>query len=860
MDSYKNPPKWALSILQRICPPDLIEEVEGDLFEAFQWRVNEKGLSYARRKYIFEVFKSFRHFKLKVQTQNNSIMLFQNYFKTGLRFLWKTKGYSSLNILGLALGIAISWMAYIFVSDEYSFDSFYSKADHIYRVKSVMTNGDNQDLFAGSSYIMGEEYPKQIPEIVLSSRYKNTFFLTRSGNEYLNLTAHYADKDFFEMFDVELIIGDIGDFTEPNQIVISKSTADRYQIPLDLSQNEMTLIRRGEEHRYVVSAIYEDFPTNTSIHPRALIPFSQWANANQRRTSIWFDINMNSFFTLSEDIDPALVSEKMTEVLLKNDSFNEDTKIQMGLQPLKDIHLNPDLGTGNGISARGDNEMITITIIIGIFCLLIACLNYANFAVGNYLIRLKEMALRRVFGTERGGIFKQFITEAFISAFLALVLSIGLIYIILPTFANYANKTYDLSVIFSQKVLIGGVLILIIATFLAGIYPALLLSRFKTIAALKGKSQINGKTWISKGLITLQFSIAVFLIASMLTMDKQLSYMLEYDLGYDSKNVIQVFRSLTDDQTRNTFKNRLTSITGIESISISSGFNGTNYKQDDGERVRVRHARVDENYISTLGIELIAGRDFDPDIALDFTKAIIVNEAFVKERQLKNPIGTQINFGYGDFQKPTIIGVVKDFNFESLHRSVEPLIIYMGEGYTETYYTSIKVSSMSQELLAQIEEVHNELFSPYQLNYSLMEDDLADQYYLEANIQNISRAGALVAILLSCIGLMGFVGTQIRQKLKEVSIRKVIGANSNIIFSLYTRKYFLLLTIGIVIGLTAAYSIMQGWLENYTYSIKMNWQIGFVALLGVLAVATLTIFSQLYKAITANPVKYLKDD
>ncbi|WP_422354883.1 ABC transporter permease [Roseivirga pacifica] len=858
MGSYKQPPYWALRVLQKVCPPDLIEEVEGDLFEAYQWRSQEKGQAYAKRQYIWEVMRCLRYFRIKVKTQNSDIMLIQNYLKTGFRFLWKTKGYSILNILGLALGIAICWMSYIFVSDEYSYDSFYTNADQTYRIKAFMSRGDASKAFAGSSYIMGEEFPAQIPQIKYASRYKSGYFLAKVGQEYINQTTHYADKDFFEMFDVSFLIGTASDFSNPSNIVLSESAAQRFNIPLDLSENIVTIVAGGEEISFQVTGIYEDFPTNTSIRPEFLMPFSYWAENNQSRTTIWFDINMNTFFTLAEGTSIETISTKMTEVLLANDDF-EDTEVAMGLQPLTEIHLDPNLGTGNGINARGDNELIVISMVIGLFCLLIACVNYANFAVGNYLVRIREVSVRKVFGAEKSAVFKQFITEAFISAFISLVLSVALLYLLLPGFSEYANKSYEFSSVFNLNTILGGMVILITATLLAGIYPALLLSRFKTVNGLKGKSKLGGRNYLSRGLVTLQFCIAVFLITGLLTLNKQLDYLLKYDIGYKGENLISVFRPMNDPQVHATFKNELLSISGIESVSIASGFNGTDYVQDDGERVQVRHAKIDEDYISTMGMTLVAGRNFDPEIALDYTKACIVNEAFLKDRGLDNPIGTQINFNYGEFEKPTIIGVVKNFNFQSLHSPVEPLVLYMG-GYLNPYDTQIKAADINQELIAAIEDVHRDFFSPYPLSYTFAEDDIAAQYELESNIQRITQGGSIIAIVLSGIGLMGFVGTQIRQKLKEVSIRKVIGAESREILTMFLKKYFALLGIGVVIGLAAAFYLLQNWLSNYPEHVSIGAGIIITSVLITLAVAAITIYSQLHRAMRLNPVKYLKEE
>ncbi|KYG83235.1 ABC transporter permease [Roseivirga echinicomitans] len=858
MDSYKNPPRWALRLLQEVCPSDIAEEVEGDLFEAYQWRLAEKGQNYAKRKYIFEVLRCLRYYRIKVRTQNSSVMLIQNYFKTGLRFLWKTKGYSSLNIFGLALGIAISWLAYIFVSDEYSFDAFYPNASQIYRTTASISFNDNTDNFAGASYIMGEELPRQVPEIIHSSRFKNGSILVKFGEEYFNQVIHYADPDFFEMFSVPMVVGNHGAFTDPSSVVISESVAKRMGIESNLSNAELITTNGSEEARFNIVGIYKDFPQNTSIRPQVLFPFSYWANNNQERLNTWFDINMNVFFQLDEQSSADQVSEKITKVLLLNEDFDQAV-VGLQLQALTDIHLDPNLSTGNGVSARGDNQQIVIIITIGIFCLLISCVNYANFAVGNYQVRLKEVALRKVFGAKTGSVFKQFITEAFISTFLALVISVLFIYLILPGFASYANKQYDLNMVFNSEMLIGGLTLMLVATILAGLYPALLLARYKMVHGLKGKAKLGGKNYLSRGLISLQFAISVFLIAGMLTMNKQLNFMLNQDIGYHGENVIKLFRPIDDEQAHAAFKNDLLKISGVENVSIASGYNGTNYKDDDGNNIDVGHARVDPDYLEVLKMKILEGRNFNRNLPTDFTEAILVNETFVKQQNLENPIGQQINFEYGDFKKPTIIGVVKDFNFESLHTNVSPMLLYMGKELL-TYNTYIKTSGVNPQILQQIEDVHRAHFSPYPLSYTFLEDDITKQYELETSIQKIAQVGSIAAIFLSCVGLLGFVGTQVRQKMKEVSIRKAVGADGNHIFSLFAQKYIVLLSLGIIIGMTCAFYFISSWLDNFAEHIEFGLDIVSISIAVVILVAALTIFSQLYRAIKLNPVKYLKEE
>lgn len=858
MGSYKSPPRWALTVLQKVCPADLIEEVEGDLYEAYQWRTAERGASYAYRKYIFEVLRYLRYYRINIQTQNNGLMLLKNYFKTGFRFLWKTRGYSSLNILGLALGIAVCWLAYIFVTDEYSFDSYHEKADRIYRPTATISNENLTDQFAGSSYVMGEELPLNVPEIEKSSRFKSGFGLLRQGTDYFNQSFHYADPDFFEIFDVDFVAGRPGKFTEPNTAVISRQTAERLGIELDIANQEIVLRMRGEDRTYTVAGIYETFPLNSSIRPRILLPFSVWANDNPSRLNNWFDINMNSFFLLDKQANPEITAIKITEELLKNEDFG-DAQVNMGLQPYTSIHLDPTFSTGNGINARGDNEFILIVSIVGILCLVIACVNYSTFAVGNYIVRLKEVAVRKVFGAQKKSVFKQFVTEAFISAFLGLILSVGILALLLPGFAEYANKTYDFGQVFNLQTVTGGLAILVIVTTIAGIYPALLLSGFSTLNGLKGKSKVSGNSILTKSMVVLQFGISIFLIAGMLSVNKQLNYLLNMDLGYSGEDLIQLFRPLRDNDQIRRYKDDLLRVPGVEQIALASGFNGTNLELEDGREIQVRHARIDEHFLEVMSVTLLSGRNFNPEMPTDLSSGLLVNQAFLKKTGIENPIGYQTKFDYGQLDGATIIGVVEDFYFRSPRGSVEPAVMYMSP-QLPYYDHMIKVNPNTDNILDGLEEVYQSHFAPIPFNHSFVEDDIAAQFELENNIRKISGAGALVAVFLTALGLMGFVGTQIRQRMKEVSVRKVLGAEPTQIFGTFSMRYLILICIGFAIGMPVAVWLVKQWLADYANSVGFTWDTGAITMLVILIVAGVTIVSQLYRAMFLNPVTYLREE
>lgn len=858
MGSYKNPPGWALRLLHHICPGDLIEEVEGDLYEAYQWRMSEKGQFHAKRRYIFEVLRYFRYYKIKVQSQNNGLMLINNYLKTGFRFLWKTRGYSALNVMGLALGIAVCWLAYIFVTDEYSYDAFHENAERIYRPTAGISVEDRTDKFAGTSYIMGEEFPKAVAGIESSSRFKSGFGLLRLGSDYFNQRFHYADPGFFNIFDIDFIQGKPGDFSQPNAVVISEQVAERMGITGDLVNQTLTLRIGGEDIDFAISGVYRNLPTNSSIRPQILVPFTVWASNNERRLTNWFDINMNSFFLLSENTNVEQVAAQMTEYMLANEDFG-DAKVALGLQPLTDIHLNPEFETGNGVGARGDGQMILIVSIVGLLCLVIACMNYSTFAVGNYLVRLREVAVRKVFGAQRGSVFRQFVVEAFISAFLGLLLSIGFMALLLPGFAEYANKSYEISLIFNQQVLMGGLLLLAVVTLMAGIYPALLLSGFSILNGLKGKSKVTGKSRLSKVLITLQFGISIFLIAGMLSVNKQINYLLNMDLGYSGDDLVRIFRPMSDVDQMRRYKQDLLNIPGVEKVSLASGYNGTNMEIENGTDIMVRHARVDADYLEAMNIRLTEGRNFDERIPTDLSSSIIVNQAFVDELGLDEPIGYLTKFDYGEMEGATIIGVIDNYYFDSPRGIVEPLVMYLSP-QTSVYNHMIKINPTADNLLDKLEAVYQEHFAPMPFNHTFVEDDIAAEFELESNIRKISEAGAIVAILLTCLGLMGFVGTQIRQRMKEVSIRKVIGAEPSQIFRMFSSRYVGMIIIGFTIGLTSAIWLVQQWLSDFANSVGFTWDTGAIAFLVILVVAALTIVSQLYRAMYVNPSVFLKEE
>ncbi len=849
------PPGWIDKVLNWLLPSHYSEEVAGDLHEAFYWRLETRGQGFANRMFLWEVIRASRFYLLKTQN-NSSIMLFTNYFKTGLRFLLKTKTYSLINILGLAIGIAVAWMSVVYVVDEWSYDNHFSKVDRMYRIVAEFQY-QGTDYIGGASYIMAEEYGKQIPAIESITRYKPWYLLLETGEGTVPFISHRVDKGIFDILDFTFIEGNSSAFTRPDVAVISKSAYDRIsQSGEDV--NELTIYTySGEERRFQVVGVYKDLPSNSSVHPEVLFPIENYAKDNPDRLGTWFDINMNVLLTLRERSDPIEVGHLMTEILYQNEEF-ENAEVAMMVQPFSEIHTDEQIETGNGVLPRANTELVYLVLAIGLFCLVIAIINYGNFAINNYLIRLKEVGIRKIFGANRSKVFHQLTVETLISTVLATFVSLVLISFLAPIFSEYANKEYQLTDFFNASYLLIGLGILLLTTILTAFYPTIILSRQKIVGALKGRIVSGGKGLIGRTLMAFQFSLAVFLIIGMLVFGRQLELLVNFDKGLDMENVLQVGIPNPDNELLDRIKNELLTIPGIEKVTRVTGNNGTNYSDEDVEFLTA-HNRIDEDYIPMMGIELVAGRNFDASRQTDITNAIIVNETFVKKAGLDDPVDQSVPFNYGDLDNPTIIGVVKDYYFENLKTQMEPLVLYISPQYAYGDFL-IKASSDHYDFITEVEEIWMGAFSPFPFNYTSMNEVNRYQYELESQIRDLTNAGSLIAIFLACLGLMGIVGTNVRQRLKEVCIRKVNGASPSTILGIFLQRYVLFTALGFLIGLVTSFYILEDWLNQYIVRIELGWGISLIALGMVVIVALITIFSQLYKAMYLNPIHYLRDE
>ncbi len=858
--STSNPPRWADWLVERLCANHLVEEFQGDLHEAFHWRAQEKGLTRARWLFVFEVLRTIRISHLKPTHYLKQYMtMYRNYLKTGWRFIKKHKLYSSLNIFGLALGISFCWLAYLYANDETSFDRHLPDHERLYRITIDLQEGDNMHYIGGSSHAMSVVFADNVPEIEEVARFKSGFGLIQKGEDVLEQSLVRADRSMIDFLDLDFVEGAPGAFDQPNDVIISSSLAGKLDIRGDAVGTLLTLISGEATYDFFVRGVYRDIPENTSVRRDMIVSYAHYITiAPERRLSTWLDINMNTLVKLNEHVDPAAAIQKMNEIHKEKDEPEEGIEFRINLQPISEIHLNEAYGHYNGISRGGNPELIRLFAIIGLFCLIISMINYSNFTVSLYVSRAREVALRKVIGAERRGIFSQLITESFLSSMLSGVLAVILLVILLPVFSSFVQKEYDLTYLINGDFLLGALALLIGTAVASGLYPAIVLSRFSIIRSLRGEQKIRAGKWITQTLLTVQFVIATVLVAGALTMNRQIQYLTAFDTKIDYNDVIFFDFLPKGEEVIKPFVEALSNMPEIANVAAISNYNGTRLTGEHSLQ-QVRHLRIDRDLMGLLDIDILEGRNLDPNRTSDETNAVLINSALVKALNLEHPIGEVLPFQYGDLENPTIVGVVEDYHFESAKSTVDPLVIYMAPVY-RLHSVYVKLNAASNLDLDRLEALWDEYFSPFPFEFSFLEQTYQQEYAEEQRMMKLVAIGCFVSIFLAAMGLLGIVGLQLNQRLKEISIRKVLGASFSNLYGVFSRRFVLLIFIGLVPGLVISNRVIGEWLSAYPFHVDFGFGIATITATITLTIAMATITSQVLKVAKSDPVKYLKDE
>lgn len=797
--------------------------------------------------------------------------MFRNYFKIAWRNLFRNKVFSFINILGLAIGLASAMLIILYVKDEKGFDHFNKNGDHIYRVAMKAKMGGVENEMGISGYLQGPRFTKNVPGIKSFVRISDGTEDIKVGNDIHSQELLYVDSNFFSMFTFPLIEGDSKTcLTQPQSIVLSEKAARRQFGSSNAVGKEVMIRKDSLLVPYRVTAVAKDCPQNSTIQFDVLLPLEVSPEDAQNNDN-WYNFSLNTFLLLNPNARPAAVEGGIQAFYLQ-DAAQTFKKFQaqfgdigdMGtyfLQPYFDIHTSTSLPPANGLVHESKPMYSYILAGIALFILLIACINFINLTVARSVKRAKEIGIRKVIGGKRGQLIRQFLGESLVLCLAAFILAIGMVILVLPMFNQLSGKGLSFSYLMDTRLIIGYALLFMLTALLAGLYPAFVLSGYKPVKILYNRFTLSGKNYLQKGLVILQFSIASFLIVATLVIYSQFNFLATENLGYDDSNLLVVNKDHLTRREAEIFKSELAANSQISGVAIKNGGHWeTRAKVNGDSAIQFTYETVDESYIPLLKIPILAGRTFSVNFPSDSANSVIVNESFVQKAGWKNPIGQTVNFWYNNNKKYTVIGVVKDYHYESMLKKTGPQLFTMKpDNPLGTFYIKIKPGSVASTL-GFIETNYKKLFpiSPY--SYTFKSEDNLKSYESEARWRQIIFFSALITIFVSCIGLFGLSVLSAEKRTKEIGIRKVLGASVKSIASTLSFDFLKLVTISLLIAVPAVWMASHKWLENYPYRITLGWWIFLSGCLIVVFIALLTVGFQAIRAATANPVKSLRSE
>lgn len=796
--------------------------------------------------------------------------MFSNYFKTAFRNIWRNKAFSLINIIGLSVGLACCMLVFLYAKDELSFDRFNKNAERIYHLTADIKTPDGRvDKSSATGMMPGPNFTAQVPEIETFVRVVRESFITRRNNDVFDQQILYADSNFFSVFTFPMLEGNPKTaLNDMHSVVLSEEVAEKYFGKQKALGKLIEIELQDTFKTFVVTGVTKTSPQNSSIKIQMMLPmrFLQTLNIDNQ----WFSFYLNTFFLLKPGANPVAVQAKMAKAFnvdakdqLKDlqDKYGYKNKVSFGLQPLLQMHTSTDYPASNGLSNASNPMYSYILTGIALFIMLIACINFINLTVARSLKRAKEIGIRKVVGSMRSQLIAQFLGESFILSFFAFLFAILLVILVLPYFNTVANKALSFSYLLDAKLTAGYVAIFFVTGLLAGFYPALVLSGFNPVQVLYNRQKFAGKNYLSKGLVIVQFTLATFLIISTITIYSQFNYLIHYDLGYNDENVAVVKTGYNIAANKvASFKAELLNNPSIKGVTADQGasWQGKTHTSNGGN-ISFTQEYIDEDYLPLFGMNMVQGHNFSKELLSDRGQGALVNETFVKKAGWTNPVGQVVDF-YEENKKYTVIGVVKDYNFNSLTQKIEPQLFTMSPDYG---YGNIFIKlkdGHTANALTYIEKTYKRFFplNPYQCTFKDAQN--AEQYNNEAKWKQIILFAAVLTVFISCIGLFGLATLAAERRKKEIGIRKVLGASVQAIATKLSNDFLKLVIIAALIASPAAWWALGKWLQNYPYRIAINGWIFFFATITVLFVALATVSYQSIKAAVANPVKSLRTE
>ena len=798
--------------------------------------------------------------------------MFKNYFKTAWRSVWKNKTFSSINVIGLTIGLACCLLIALYIQNELSYDKFQVKGNRIARVIMQYSFDGSTESNAGNftSVRVASIFPRTFPEVESAIKMTEYSRVVKYDDKLFNEKKFmYADSNFFKIFSFKLLKGNSQTaLSKPYDVLLTASTAKRYfgnKNPID-----KTLRVGNDSNLYRVTGVMQDCPSNSQIQLDLLASFSSLGITSDHEDTYW-EANYTTYLLLKDRNSIAQLQAKIPS-FMKEEMAGKGATINFLLEPFESIHLHSPY---DSFTPNSNVVYIYILAAVALLILIIACSTYINLGTARSLERAKEVGVRKVIGAVRKQLFFQFMIESVLLCLFSVVLSLAVSAILLPFFNTLTERQLELSNLFSVPFILFSVAVTLLISFVAGFYPALILTRFQPVKVLKGafKNTASGQV-LRKSLIIFQFVISVFLIIATFIIQQQLYFIQHKKLGYNREHVLvlpldnKMLAKL--DLIKNEFK------TNADVINVSrcvrspveggGGYNMRSAVMPDNQQVAVTANPVDEDYINTVGLQLVAGsnftqqdvKDVTPDSQELRTYHFILNESAAKQLGWtpKEAVGKKM---FLDNSRPGYVsGVVKDFNFQSLHSPIKPFVLFP-ELWGRELLVKLSGSHLSQTI-SFLKSKWKDLVPDRPFEYHFLDEDYDKLYQSESRLGEVMKIFTSAGILLACFGLFGLSSYAIEQRRKEIGIRKVLGASAANITNLLATNFIKLVLVAFVIAVPIAWIVMNKWLENFAYRINISWMVFIIAGLAVMIITFLTISFQSVKAALANPVKSLRSE
>jgi putative ABC transport system permease protein len=808
--------------------------------------------------------------------------MLKNYLKVAWRNIIRKKGFSFINITGLAIGMTVCLLILLFVQYELSYDTYHTNAKDLYRLERLWLSPDGsvRGGFASLAPSFVVFLEKEFPEIENAVRIYpvGTILVSVGDTHYEEKRFYFAEDDIFDVFSLPLVMGDPETaLAQPDGLVISQSMAKKYFLDENPIGKQM---RFDQRYLLQVTGVMEDTPSNTHVYFDFLAPYlflKGFQGSGERDyfhgTRNFTDNVTFAYARFKPGTDPAAVRAKipgfMDRILgTRKDKDGNIVPASKGntifLRKVTDIHLHSH--TSKELEANGDIRYVNLFTIIALFVLIIACINFMNLSTARATQRAREVGLRKVVGANRRRLTTQFLGESLMVSLMAILLALVLVAILLPAFNAFANRDISFRILFNPVGLLTVLGVFVLTGFVSGFYPALYLSAFRPGTILRGELTHGTRgALMRKVLVVFQFALSVALIVSVGVVYKQMRFLQNADLGLKKENVIMLRADETIKQSWQEFKQQLTSSPNIMFATLSKRAPTGRLLDSPGFRIEVNgqrltnpfnmpHNRVEYDFFKTYGMEVIAGRDFSVEYPTDAKKAFILNETAVRRLGLERPedaVGLPI-WTVAPFLSGNVIGVVKDFNYESMHNEIIPIVTYIQPIQANT--VSIRLAAgRTQEALNDAEAVWRRFNPEYPFQYDFLDDRIAEQYRNEQRMMQMFGYFSLLAIFIACLGLFGLASFMAEKRTKEIGIRKVMGASLSNIIVLLSREFTLLVMIGNIIAWPLAYFAMQNWLNNFAYKTGIGWVVFGLAGILTFLISLLTVSYQAIRAALTDP-------